>query len=92
MTKTLIKPVENEDFCEAQNPKCELRPALLSDPDGAGINPPPFIWMAGRAEKSPKFCRRWERGGVISNSSDRRGNANVVDFRLFLYVSASNIL
>ena len=50
MTKTLIKPMENEDFCEAQNPRCELRPALLSDPDGAGINPPPFIWMAGWEE------------------------------------------
>ena len=69
MTKTLIKPVENGDFWEAQNSKCELRLALLSDPDGVGI-PPPFVWIA----RGTKKCNFWpsyiQRGGVISNSSD----------------------
>ena len=65
MTKTLIKPVENEDFCEAQNPKSELRPALLSDPDGAGINPPPFLWMAGRAENHQNFAGGGKGGGYF---------------------------
>ena len=66
MTKTLIKPVENEDFCEAQNPKCELRPALLSDPDGAGI-PPPLIWMAGRAENHQN-CAGGGKGGRFTSN------------------------
>ena len=64
MTKTLIKPVENGDFCEAENPKCELRPALLSDPDGAGINPPPFIWIAGRTEIHQNFAGGGKEGGI----------------------------
>ena len=69
MTKTLIKPVENEDFCEAQNPKCELRPALLSDPDGAGIPPP--LYLDGRpGGKNSKISPEVGKGGGISNSSD----------------------
>ena len=55
------KPVKNEDFCEAQNPKCELRPALLSDPDGAGITPPLDLdplssaWAPPDHQKSIRF-------------------------------------
>ena len=32
--------------------------ALLGEAGGAGITPPPFIWMAGWPEKSPKFLPR----------------------------------
>ena len=65
MTKTLIKPVENGDFCDAQNPKCELRPALLSDPDGAGITPPPlFGWPAGR-KNHQNFAGGGKGGGLF---------------------------
>ena len=75
MTKTLIKPDENKDFCESQNPKCELRPALLSDPDGAGITPPPlFGWPAGR--KIIKILPEVGKGGVISTCSDTRPRAS----------------
>ena len=60
--ETLIKPMENEDFCEAQNPKCELRPALLSDPDGAGITPP--LYLDGRpGGKITKILPEVGKGG-----------------------------
>ena len=70
MSKNIIKPVENEDFWEARNSECELRLALLSDPGGAGITPPPFVWMAAEPENVKNPASYIERGGVINNSSD----------------------
>ena len=66
MSKNLIKPVENGDFWEAQNPECDLRLALLSDPDGAGITPPPLFAMAAEPENGQNPAQHIERGGLLT--------------------------
>ena len=65
MSKTLIKPVENGDFGEAQSSQCELRPTL-AQPGWRWRNNPPLLvldgWLAGKVSKSASSDLR---GGVF---------------------------
>ena len=71
MSKTLIKPVENGDFGEAQSSQCELRPTL-AQPGWRWRNNPPLLVLDGRlAGKVSKSASSDLRGGgIISNFSD----------------------
>ena len=71
MSKNLIKPVENEDFGDARNPKCHLLGHPANPISGPEITPPLYLVMPAGPKSLQNSWPGLEGGGVISNSSDR---------------------